>query len=139
VLTTSILSGQDLKEIPEETPKEWKQFNPDESWIYYYQLFQEYQKLLTSYNELRSNSFDKDEIINTYKERLLATKSYYPTYGFAFNIMGGFDRSLEADIQAGIDFYIYTLKGHLFFPIGLYIKVYEKLGGSIKLGIGFNW
>ena len=139
VLIVGLTSFAQAKPLDEKTPEGWYTLSDDAQWMEYYWLYQEYTYMLEKYNRLKSIDLEKEDLIITYEKKIEQLKSYIPRYGLGLYITGGLDKTLEADVFCGIDFYIYALKGRLFFPLGAYVKIYDELGGGLKVGIGFNW
>ena len=135
ILITHLLISNDI--ISDIEKGKWDKLSDIEKWESYKVSHNSYVKLKVLYDKKNE---DENLLLDNLEEtnKILKFK-WYPKYGLDFFVLCGLDQKLEVDIYTNIVFKKYFLKGHVYLDGGLGVKIKDQFGGSLILGLGFNW
>jgi hypothetical protein len=138
------INSQEIKELPEKPSKNIEKLTKEEIYNFAYQYYKQCVRLEKELNRLINEieteikiSEDKDRIIKEYESVLNKYEKLKSKYGLGLSIYGGLTQELRAESIVSLDVYFYFL--NVAFLPGIYVKIYDTLGGGIKLGFVINF
>lgn len=143
ILLISYLSVSYSNQLTDTPPEWWDKLSDTDKYKYFKaatdgltEATKELEKAKSSI-EKKNNNIDLllDDLDKTNK---ILKNKWYPNFGFNLMILGGIDEKLNKDIYVNILCNKYFLHGRLKLDFGGGVKIYDKLGGSLVLGLGFN-
>lgn len=137
LITLHILKSQEKKLYDSESYKTWQSLTEDEKYESYIVILNAFTML----QKLYKDSIAREETIMAdleYTNNFLE-KKYYPKFGINANVYAGLTQELRADCFTTLNFNIYFLQGRFYFSPNVYFKFFDKLGGGIGIGLGFNF
>jgi hypothetical protein len=132
-----------VKQTPEQSWNEYKKIVDEYNKVveYYSQISQTYNDLSSDYNtvstQYKTLSFNFDAQNKKFEEYRLLTKPKkwgVGIYGFA-----GVDMKLAVFAGIGNDYYLYFWNERIELVLGYYVKLYDNVGGGLKLGFVVNF
>jgi hypothetical protein len=147
--------SDDIKLLPDKPTKEFMNLSKEEIWdilkaerLDLYIALKDNEKLIKSINDL-SNDIDYSNklLINSNKklnESSILLSEKYPSNSLNIFLIAGLDYSNKYK-EIGFDCYInlaykkYFYYNRIYFQIGAGFKFYDNYGGSLNIGLGFNW
>lgn len=137
--------SEELKLPPSKPNDKWFRLSDEEQYnilLSYATLAVEYRNqyfnVLEQYHSIQSLNNEKDDILYSY-EKIIKKLNRKNKFGFGFDLYGGLTQELRADVFTSLNFYFYFLEGRVCFAPGGYVKIYDKLGGGLKVGFNFNF
>lgn len=146
ILITLQINSLEIKPLPKIPPKNIENLSKEEIYNCAYEYYLQCEKLLNELNIALENtekeikiSEEKDNIILEYEKLISKYKKVQNKYGIGLSAYIGLTKTLEIDSFVSCDIYFHFFNNHISFVPGFYVKIYDEIGGGLKLGLAVNF
>jgi hypothetical protein len=143
ILTILQINSTEIKKLAKEVPENLTKEEIYECAYEYYEIILELQvqiyNLLEAIENKDNISKDKDDLIIEYEKIIEKYKKMTKKYGFGINVNGGLNQELRADCFVNVSVKFYFLNGRICLEPGVYVKMYDNLGGGLSFGFSVNF
>jgi len=146
ILITLQINSQEINPLPKTPPQNLDNLSKEEIYNCAYEYYLQCEKLLNELNNAIENteheikiSEEKDNIILEYEKLIAKYKKAQNKYGIGLSAYVGLTKELRVDSFVSCDIYFHFFNNHVSLVPGFYVKIYDKIGGGLKLGLAVNF